>query len=104
MITREDFRRLALSMPGAVESAHMGHPDFRVGKLMFASMDYPKPGQAVLKLTLDQRATLIATEPAVFAPVLGGWGKHGATIMHLDHADESSARNAIRLAYGNLVG
>jgi hypothetical protein len=28
-MTADDFRRLALSMHGAIESAHMGHPDFR---------------------------------------------------------------------------
>jgi hypothetical protein len=26
----EDFRRIARGMAGAVEGAHMGHPDFRV--------------------------------------------------------------------------
>jgi len=25
----DDFRRIALGMKGAVEGAHMGHPDFR---------------------------------------------------------------------------
>jgi hypothetical protein len=29
-MTPDDFRRLALSFPDAVESSHMGHPDFRV--------------------------------------------------------------------------
>jgi hypothetical protein len=30
-MTAEDFRRIALSMPDAIEASHMGHPDFRVG-------------------------------------------------------------------------
>jgi hypothetical protein len=29
-MTADDFRNLALSLPEASESAHMGHPDFRV--------------------------------------------------------------------------
>ena len=30
----DEFRRMALSLPEASESAHMGHPDFRVrGKI-----------------------------------------------------------------------
>ena len=30
MLKADDFRRIALEMKGAVEGAHMGHPDFRV--------------------------------------------------------------------------
>ncbi len=29
-MTAADFRRMALALPEAVESAHMNHPDFRV--------------------------------------------------------------------------
>ena len=28
MLNENDFRRIALGMKGAIESAHMGHPDF----------------------------------------------------------------------------
>jgi len=34
----EDFRRIALSMPEATEASHMGHPDFRVGGKIFATI------------------------------------------------------------------
>jgi hypothetical protein len=30
-MTPNEFRELALSFPEAIESAHMHHPDFRVG-------------------------------------------------------------------------
>jgi hypothetical protein len=33
-----DFRRIALSLEGAEESAHMGSPDFRVGGRIFATL------------------------------------------------------------------
>ena len=29
-MTADDFRRIALSLPEVLESAHMDHPDFRV--------------------------------------------------------------------------
>ena len=41
-MTAEDFRRLALSLAGATEGAHMGHPDFRANGGVFASL--PKEG------------------------------------------------------------
>ena len=40
-MTAEGFRKMALSFPGAVESAHMNHPDFRVEVKIFASLGYP---------------------------------------------------------------
>jgi GNAT superfamily N-acetyltransferase len=37
-MTAAEFRRIALSMPQASESAHMDHPDFRVGGKIFATL------------------------------------------------------------------
>jgi hypothetical protein len=34
----DDFRRMALGMAGAVEGAHMGHPDFRINARIFATI------------------------------------------------------------------
>jgi hypothetical protein len=36
-VTAKEFRRIALAMPEAVEASHMGHPDFRVAKKIFAT-------------------------------------------------------------------
>jgi len=36
--TDTDFRRVALALTDAVESAHMGHPDFRVNGRIFATL------------------------------------------------------------------
>ena len=37
-MTPEAFRELALDLPEAVEASHMGHPDFRVGGKIFATL------------------------------------------------------------------
>jgi len=37
-MTPNEFRELALSFPEAIESAHMRHPDFRVGGRIFATL------------------------------------------------------------------
>jgi hypothetical protein len=39
-MTARDFREIALSFPEAIESAHMSHPDFRVGGRIFATLGY----------------------------------------------------------------
>ena len=98
----ELFRRLALKLPGAVESAHMGHPDFRLNNQIFATLSAQEKGCGVLKLTLDQQAAFIADQPNIFAPVHGGWGRMGMTFLHLDQADESIMAGALRTAYRNL--
>ena len=47
------FRRLALALPEATERSHMGHPDFRVGGKIFATLGWPEGGWGMVKLTLD---------------------------------------------------
>ena len=81
-MTPEAFRKLALSLPEAIESSHFGTPDFRVGDKIFATagrMD----GRSVLKLTADQQQMLCEAEPAMFAPVAGAWGRKGWTNLVL---------------------
>ena len=78
-MTASDFRRIALSFPEATESAHMDHPDFRVGGKIFATLDYPGKGWGMVKLPPKQQVFFIEAEPKVFAPAKGAWGLRGAT-------------------------
>jgi len=75
-VTIDDFRSIALSLPEASESAHMGHPDFRVRGKIFATI-WPDDGWRMVKLTLEQQSVFLQAEPAVFVPVKGGWGRKG---------------------------
>ncbi|MBV8820720.1 MAG: MmcQ/YjbR family DNA-binding protein, partial [Acidobacteriaceae bacterium] len=43
-MTVDDFRRIALSLPGAEESSHMGAADFRVGGRIFATLAAERQG------------------------------------------------------------
>jgi hypothetical protein len=43
-MTGTDFRRIALSMPEAVEGAHFGNADFRVDGKIFATLALEKDG------------------------------------------------------------
>jgi len=96
-VTADDARRLALTLPEAVESAHMGHPDFRVRGKIFASL--PDDGRLVVKLVREQQELLVGAEPAVFAPVAGGWGQRGWTCLRLAAADEATLRSALLTAW-----
>jgi hypothetical protein len=96
------FRRLALQLPGAVESSHMDHPDFRLNNRIFATLSYQDKGSGVLKLTVEQQETFIADQSHIFSPVQGGWGRMGMTFIRLNEADESIMAGALKTAYHNL--
>jgi len=101
-MTADEFRELALSFPEAVESAHMGHPDFRVGGKIFATLG-PKEAWGMVKLTPEQQALFVRTEPAVFQLIKGTWGKRGATRVTLEAATEPALRQAMEAAWRNTA-
>ncbi len=98
-MTAAEFRRLALSLPGVEESAHMDHPDFRVGGKIFATLGYPDKSWGMVKLFPDQQAEFVAAAPEMFAPVKGGWGKKGCTNVLLKAASKERAGAALRAAW-----
>lgn len=102
-ITAGEFRRIALKQPGAVESAHMAHPDFRIGGKIFASLGYPDDEHAMVKLTSEQQAKVIRQSPAVFAPCAGAWGRQGSTSVLLPSAAKSRVAAALKAAAKNLA-
>jgi hypothetical protein len=102
-VTAAGFRRLALSLPESVEVGHMGHPDFRVGGKIFATLGYPDDGWAMVKLAPDQQEAFVAADPLAFAPVKGGWGKGGATNVRLSKAKVKAVRTALLTAWRNVA-
>jgi hypothetical protein len=101
-MTANEFRSLALGLPEAVEAAHMGHPDFRVGGKIFATLG---PGEAwgMVKLNAEQQAVFVGTEPDVFQPVNGAWGRRGATYVRLEAATVAAVRQALVVAWRNTA-
>ena len=100
-MTEDEFRAMALELPEASESSHMGHPDFRVGGKIFATLGFSGQGWAMVKLTPEQQESFVQAEPKVFASVEGGWGRTGATQVRLRSAKKKSLRTALVLAWRN---
>jgi hypothetical protein len=101
-MTPDEYRRIALELPGATEGAHMDHPDFRVRGKIFATL-WPKERRGVVKFTPQQQEYATRTNPTVFEPVSGGWGRQGSTSLSLDHADEETVRSALLTAWQNIA-
>src|SRR5690606_31833488 len=102
----DGFRRIALEMPLAEESSHMGQPDFRVAGKIFASLPRaparaekgaaaraksktrrPAGPLGMVKLTPEQQRAFIAERAEAFVPVGGAWGARGATFIVLKEVD-----------------
>ena len=96
-----EFRRLALSLPEAIEAPHFDATSFRVNKKIFATLG-EAAGRAVVKLTREQQEMMSAAEPKVFAPV-PSWGKHGWTYLHLANADADIVRSALTTSWRNVA-
>jgi hypothetical protein len=101
-MTAKEFRSLALAMPEATEESHMKHPDFRVGGKIFATLG-PDEDWGMVKLTPEQQAVFLRTEPDIFHPASGAWGKRGCTIVRLEEASEPTVRQALTAAWRNTA-
>src|SRR6266568_6016862 len=100
-MTPDDFRKIALSFPAAIESAHMKHPDFRMRGKIFATLGYPDEDWAVVKLTPAEQEDFVRSAPKIFRAVKGAWGRQGATNVRLASAKVDKVREALALAWRN---
>jgi hypothetical protein len=101
-MTADAFRRVALSMQGAIESAHMGHPDFRANGRIFATL-HTNDQRGMVKLTPEEQQEFLRMNSEMFVPSSGAWGRQGCTDVRLDRADEATVRAAMILAWQNVT-
>lgn len=102
MMTADEFRSLALDLEGAIEGAHMGHPDFRANGRIFATL-HPGDQWGMVKLEPEEQREFMRTNPTMFVPSSGAWGRQGCTDVRLDAADKPTLRGAMLLAWTAVV-
>lgn len=91
-------------MPQAVESSHMGHPDFRVKNKIFATLFTRDDVEwGMVKLTPAQQKQFVKSDPEMFAPIPGGWGRGGATQVCIKAAKKEALRRALFTAWLNTA-
>lgn len=93
-----DFRRLALSMPDAVEGAHQQHPDFRVQGRVFATL-HQDGATGMVKLSPTRQQALVRAHPRDFVPANGAWGRAGCTNVNLATVDRDVLAEAMTDAW-----
>jgi hypothetical protein len=75
-MTASQFRKIAFALSGVEERAHMGHPDFRAGGKIFATLGYPDNDWGMVALTPEQQEAWEASRRLAAMPqryVLDRW-------------------------------
>lgn len=72
-MTLEEARAVLLSFAGAKEGEHHGHPDFRVGGKIFATLQ-PAKGLAVFRLPMEMAEALAGRPEHQLVSRFGGLG------------------------------
>ena len=93
---------MALAMKDTIESAHMGHPDFRIGGRIFASLNQNQQW-GMVALTPDQQQEFVSQHRKTFIPENGAWGRMGYTKVDLDSVDDDTLGSALTLARQNAL-
>ncbi len=102
MMDSTTFRAMALGLEDAEEQSHMGHPDFRAGGRVFASLRSDGL-HGMVKLTPEQQVQIVESAPDSFAPEAGAWGRQGYTRVELSAVGEEALGEAMTLAWRNVV-
>jgi hypothetical protein len=102
MVTNQNFRRIALSYPEAVEQPHFEKTSFRVKKKIFATLD-EKNRLAVIKFsTVDQSVFTDISKGAIYA-IPDAWGKSGFTYINLKKVSSAMLKDAMNTSYENVT-
>ena len=97
-VTPARARKLALSFEGASEAPHFDRFAFRTPRKTFATL--AGDGSDInLMFDVHMQEFYREQEPAVFAPVSGGWGRMGATRCDLKQVDETTLLSALKAAH-----
>lgn len=86
MITEDDVRRVALSLPETTEKPSYGTPGFRVKDRLFARMRDEGDLLVVWVDGLDEKEMLLATEPSKFTTT-PHYDGHPTVLVRFDGVD-----------------
>jgi len=100
MLSREDVRQAALSLPEAYEAPHFEAPSYRVKGKIFCAIHAERP-RALLKLTPEDQHNLV--DGVVLTPVEGAWGRKGWTYLWYEKLAPERMPDLVRLAWATVA-
>ena len=102
MVTIEQARKAALSLPEAEEKPHFHLTSFRVKNKIFATIHADKNYMMVRLSVIDQSVFCSYNKDVIF-PVPGGWGRQGATFINLKKIKKSMFLDALTTAWKTIA-
>ena len=97
MADHQDFRRLALALPGTVEAPHFDRAAFKVVRI-YATL--ASDGlTANLKFTPDEQEFKCLLAPEAFSAIPNAWGRQGWTQVLLERLTPDELGTALAMAW-----
>lgn len=98
MISIEQARKTALSLPETEEKPHFHLVSFRVKNKIFATI-HPDKNYMMVKLSAIDQSVFCSYNKEVIFPVPGGWGLKGATFINLKKVKKTMLLDALTTAW-----
>lgn len=98
MISIEQARKAALSLPESEEKPHFQLTSFRVNDKIFATIHADK-NYMMVKLSAIDQSVFCSYDKDVIFPVPGGWGRKGATFINLKKVNRAMFVDALTMAW-----
>jgi hypothetical protein len=102
MVTADDVRRLAGSLPRSEERLIRDHVKFRVGSLVFVAIS-PDETSMGFAFPREERAALVASEPRKFHMPARSDERYNWVRVWLDAIDEAEMRELVLDAWRMVV-
>jgi hypothetical protein len=102
MVTAEDVRRLAGSLPRSEEHLIRDHVKFRVGRIVFVSIA-PDEASMGFAFPKEERAALVASEPEKFHMPVVSDERYNWVRVWLDAIDDAEMRELVVEAWRMVV-
>lgn len=99
MVTVEQARQFALSLPDVEEYDHVGRPAFRANRRTFVTLSVNSRSMNMVLSPVDQ-SVFCGFDANIVYPVPNKWGSHhGWTTFELDLVPEEMLQDGINTAY-----
>ena len=102
MVTADDIRRVALSLPRAYEALVRDRVKFRVGSIVFVALSRDETAMG-FGYPKEERAALIAGEPDKFFMPIKSDERYNWVRVWLDKIDEAEMRELVTDAWRMCV-
>lgn len=102
MVTIQSINSLTSKLENVEQLPHFEKISFRVKKKIFLTVS-PDGAKATLKLSLVDQDVFHKYDPLIFYPVPNAWGKQGWTVVELQKVRSDMFKDALVLAYKEVL-